>query len=162
MNFESNSAMGRLRAFAALGCASYEAMNRNVEFSPIDMVAKASVMLSSTCDDCMLFHVITDQYISMANVFLQMNRMDLNVRFVEQEEFEEAFKAANNNPRKASLMTSLIAYNKGEGARERVMLSMDRTYTLQVLYRLGFFWPMISGDYIESFLKDLKGLGYFD
>ena len=162
MNFESNSAMGRLRAFAALGCASYESMNRRVEFSPIDMVAKASVMLSQTCDDCMLFHVITDQYISMANVFRQMNRKDLNVRFVEQEEFDKAFEAANNNPHKASLMTSLIAYNKGEGARERVMLSMDRTYTLQVLYHLGFFWPMISGDYIESFLSGLKGLGYFD
>ncbi|MCR5237652.1 MAG: amino acid adenylation domain-containing protein, partial [Lachnospiraceae bacterium] len=162
MNFESNSAMGRLRAFAALGCASYEAMNRCVEFSPIDMVAKASVLLSSTCDDCMLFHVITDQYISMAYAFDQMNSMGLPVRYVETEEYEKAFEAANNHPRKASLMTSLIAYNKSDGAKERIVLKMDRTYTLQVLYRLGFFWPMISADYISGFLKGLKGLGYFD
>ncbi|MBP5198341.1 MAG: AMP-binding protein, partial [Lachnospiraceae bacterium] len=57
-NFKTNSAMGNLRGFAALGCVSFEVLDDTMEFSPIDEVAKASVMLCTTPDECRLFHVI--------------------------------------------------------------------------------------------------------
>ena len=42
-NFNTNSAMGNLRAYAALGCASYEHLGDTMEFSSIDAAAAASV-----------------------------------------------------------------------------------------------------------------------
>ncbi len=162
VNFNTNSAMGNLRAYAALGCASYDHLDDTMEFSPIDAVAKASVLLSATPDDCRLFHVISDQYIAMVRVFNAMNDVGLAVRFTEPSEFEAEFNAAMHDPEKVSLLTSLLAYKIGAGQTERFMIKMNREYTNQVLYRLGFVWPTTTEDYIRSFMNAMKGLGYFD
>jgi hypothetical protein len=33
---------------------------------------------------------------------------------------------------------------------------------MQVLYRLGFTWPVTTWDYIGRFVSALAGLGYFE
>ncbi|MBE6003841.1 MAG: hypothetical protein E7232_07130 [Lachnospiraceae bacterium] len=73
----------------------------------------------------------------------------------------EDFREAARNPGKAAPLTSLMAYDVGKGERERVMLPMNREYTLQVLYRLGFIWPTTSWDYLKRFLQVLNGLEFF-
>ena len=161
-NFDSNSAMGNLRAYAALGCASYDHLDDTVEFSPIDATARASVLLAETPEECRLFHVISDQSIAMIRIFRAMNDMGLKVRFAEPAEFESVFRATQHDPEKAGLLTSLIAYNTGSGEEERILLPMNHAYTYQVLYRLGFVWPTLNEEYIRSFINTLKGLGYFD
>ncbi|SEH21110.1 non-ribosomal peptide synthetase [Selenomonas sp. KH1T6] len=162
INFASNAAMGMLKGYAALGCAAYDQLDRTVEFSPIDAVARATVALSQTPDECRIFHVITDQYIPMVHVFREMRAMGHPVEFVEPEVFAEVFARAQSNPRKAPRLTSLMAYAHGAGDRERVRLSMSREYTLQVLYRLGLAWPVTSWDYLRKFMNVLNGLGFFD
>ncbi len=154
--------MGTLRAYAALGCASYAHLDDTMEFSPIDAAARASVLLSATPEDCRLFHVISDQYIAMVRLFNVMNDLGLAVRFAEPSEFEAVFDAAAHNPAKVGLLTSLLAYNTVTGKAERTMLKMNHDYTYQVLYRLGFVWPTLTEDYIRSFINALKGLTYFD
>lgn len=67
-----------------------------------------------------------------------------------------------HDPAKVGLLTSLLAYHTGAGKTERVMIKMNREYTNQVLYRLGFVWPTITEEYIRSIMNALKGLGYFD
>ena len=126
------------------------------------MVAKATVALAQTPEACRIFHVITDQYIPMIQVFREMGNMGHPVAFVEPEEFAEAFAKAQRDPQKASRLTSLMAYAHGAGERERVLLNMSREYTLQVLYRLGLAWPVTSWDYLRRLISVLNGLRYFD
>jgi len=162
INFQSNTAMGSLRAFAMLGCAAYDLLDETMEFSPIDLVAQATVKLAQTPADCRLFHVLSDQYLQMVHVFNEMNAMGHPIRYTERDEYERAFAEAQNDPEKAALLTSLIAYTSNADERERKILSMDRKYTLQVLYRLGFVWPITSWDFFRRFMNVLNGLGYFD
>ena len=161
VNFNTNAEMGKLRAFAVLGCAPYDILDDLMEFSPIDAVAKATVMLGRCGDDSILFHVLTDQRIQMVHVFEQISEMGHKIRFVERDEYDETFAKTENDPDKRALLTSLMAYDSGAGNRKRVILDFDREYTLQVLYRLGFTWPVTSQDYIKRFLKALDGLGFF-
>lgn len=133
-----------------------------MEFSPIDVVARATVALSQTPEACRLFHVITDQYIPMVHIFREMRVMGHPVEHVELEAFQEAFAKAQRNPKKAPRLTSLMAYAHGAGDRERVRLNMSREYTLQVLYRLGIEWPVTSWDYLRMFVNVLNDLGFFD
>ena len=160
-NFRSNSAMGRLKAFAMLGCASYDQLDQTMEFSPIDSVARAIVLLSDTPDDCTVFHVFNDQRISMGGIFRELTECGYPISFVEREEFSKAFAAAQNDPVKARILTSIMAYAQTAGSREVVNLTRTCAYTLQVLYRLGFSWPFTTWDYISRFVGALSGLGYF-
>ena len=162
VNFNSNAAMGQLRAYAILGCAPYDQAEDLMEFSPIGVVAAATVRLCETPEDCVVFHVITDQYISKVHIFQEMAEVGYPVKLMERDEYEKAFAEAGRNPRKAALLTSLMAYDVGKGERERVMLPMNREHTLQVLYRLGFTWPTTSWDYLKRFLQVLNGLEFFE
>jgi hypothetical protein len=98
----------------------------------------------------------------MIHIFNAMNDTGVRIGYAEPEEFEKAFDKAKNDPATAQLLTSLMAYNTDDGYGERVLIKMNREYTYQVLYRLGFCWSALNEDYIHRFINALKGLGYFD
>ena len=162
INFSTNSAMGRLKAFVMLKCAAYDQLDATMEFSPIDAVAKAIVLLSKTPDECTLFHVFNNQDISMEIIFQEMNELGYPIKYVEREEFMKAFAQAQSDPEKASVLTSIMAYMPSGKSRKTVRLKRHCEYTMQVLYRLGFRWPVTTWDYIERFVSALGGLGYFE
>lgn len=162
INFTTNSAMGRLRAFAMLKCAAYDQLDATMEFSPIDAVARAVVKLCLTPDDCTLFHVFNNQNISMEGIFHELNDLGYGIDYVEREDFAKAFREAQSDPVKAEALTSIMAYMELPGGRETVRFKRQCEYTMQVLYRLGFAWPVTTWDYIERFVSALSGLGYFE
>ncbi|MBR5337150.1 MAG: amino acid adenylation domain-containing protein [Lachnospiraceae bacterium] len=162
INFDSNSAMGRLRAFSMLGCATFDQLDGTMEFSPIDAVAKALVLLTRTPDDCTVFHVFNNQSISMEGIFHELSQLGYPIRYVERPEFAKAFSEAQKDPAKATELTSIMAYMQSPGGREQIRLQRKCEYTMQVLYRLGFRWPVTTWDYIQRFVSALSGLGYFD
>ncbi len=162
INFTTNSAMGRLKAYAMLKCAAYDQLDATMEFSPIDAVAEAVVKLSRTPDDCTLFHVFNNQNISMESIFHELNDLGYGIDYVEREDFIKAFREAQSDPVKAETLTSMMAYMQVPGGRETVRFTRQCEYTLQVLYRLGFAWPVTTWDYIERFVSALSGLGYFE
>ena len=41
-------------------------------------------------------------------------------------------------------------------------VAKSNAYTMQVLYRMGFMWPVTSFDYMKRFINALRGLGFFD
>ena len=162
INFRTNSAMGRLKAFAMLRCAAYDQLSGTMEFSPIDYVAKAIVLLSGTPDDCTVFHVFNDQRISFGNIFREMRELGYEIAFVEREDFAKAFARVQSDPKRAQTLTSIMAYMQSANGQEVVNLTRKCDYTLQVLYRLGFQWPFTTWDYISRFIGALNGLGFFD
>ena len=161
INSDTNSAMGRIKAFAMLGCAAYDQLDNTMEFSPIDAVAKAIVLLSATPDECRVFHVFNDQRISLCSIFSELTECGYPISFVERDEFARAFAEAQNDPAKARTLTSIMAYAQSAVGREIVRLNRTCAYTLQILYRLGFSWPFTTWDYISRFVEALTGLGFF-
>jgi len=83
----------------------------------------------------------------------------LKVEPVEREEFEKILAKAEENPKKAKILTSMLAYRSDE---EIVSIPKNNSYTMQVLYRMGFTWSITSWDYVSRFLKLLKGLNFFE
>jgi hypothetical protein len=44
----------------------------------------------------------------------------------------------------------------------RAVISVINTYTIQILYRLRYKWPLISDEYLVMFMKYLKEMNFFD
>ena len=156
INYGTNSSMGRLKVYAMLGMCPYEQLDVPMEFSPIDEVAKAVLLLSTTPDKCVIFHPYNHNTMLSANVFQEMTRCGLEVRPVETADFQEALRLAGKDPAKSRLLTSMLAYSGGG-----VHVARHNSYTMQVLYRMGWSWPVTTWDYVGRFLNALKGLGFF-
>ena len=109
-NFATNSFMGRIKVYNMLGCCPHTMRNKQVEFSPINEVAHAIVLLSSTPKECTVFNPYNIHGQFLGDVLMGLTSVGEGVRFVEQEEFAEAMDRAKEDPQKAKQMSSLLAY----------------------------------------------------
>ena len=161
-NFGTNSFMGRIKVYNMLGECPFAVRNKRVEFSPINEVAHAIVMLSTTPRECCVFHPYNLHTQFLGDVLMGLSSVGEGIKFVEQEDFERAMDEAKSDPAKAKQMASLLAYQDMAHGQKTTDVTRDNDLTTQVLYRLGFTWSPTSWDYVERMLTAIGGLGFFD
>ena len=161
-NFSTNSFMGRIKVYNMLGCCPYSMRNKRVEFSPINEVSHAIVLLATTPRECTVFHPYNIHGQFLGDVLMGLSTVGDGVRFVEQEEFEEVMERAKEDPQKAKALSSLLAYQDMAHGQKTADVARDNDYTTQVLYRLGFSFSPTSWDYVERMLNAISGFGFFE
>ena len=161
-NFSTNSFMGRIKVYNMLGCCPYGMRNKAVEFSPINEVAHAIVLLAGTPRECTVFHPYNIHTQFLGDVLMGLSTVGEGVKFVEQEDFNAAMERAKDDPQKARQMASLLAYQDMAHGQKTTDVRRDNDYTIQVLYRLGFAWSPTSWDYVERMLTAIGGFGFFE
>ena len=161
INAGTNSSMGRLKIYAIIGKCPFEQMDNLIEFSPIDEAAKVILLLSETPKECVIFHPVNHHNMAIGDVIRAMQSCGLAINFVEQEDFQSAWLSAEEDPDKAKILTSSIAYRSGNDSAEVVTFPKNNLYTMQVLYRLGYSWPVTMWEYVEKFINLLQRLGFF-
>lgn len=162
INFQTNSAMGRIRVYQMLGCYPYDLTSAPMEFSPIDETARAIVTLSQTPKECCLFHPYNNHAVHFGDVLAELDKVTQSPRQVESDTFNKAMELAKQDPEKAKRLSSLIAYEDMAHGQRAVMIPSDNHYTSQVLYRLGFRWSSTSWDYVDQMFQTIAGLGFFE
>ena len=161
-NFSTNSFMGRIRIYNMLGCCPYALRNKQVEFSPINEVARAICLLATTPKDCTVFHPYNIHGQFLGDVLSGLTKVTGGIRFVEQDEFQQVMDEAGRDPQKAKQMAALLAYQDMAHGQKTADVKRDNDYTTQVLYRLGFAWSPTSWDYVERMLTAIGGFGFFE
>jgi hypothetical protein len=160
INFNTNAFMKQMRSYVKLGFFPVTDMDTEVEFSPIDMVAKAVVILAGTPDQYTVFHVNNCHKVHMANVLEAMRENGMPVEVVSRKEFDRRFTEAMKDEANEECVSGLISY-LGNAGETRRFVAADDSYTVKALYRLGFSWPVISEGYIDKAFKTLKSLRFF-
>jgi amino acid adenylation domain-containing protein len=161
-NFQTNSFMGRIKVYNMLEACPHSMRNKQVEFSPINEVAHAIVLLATTPRECCVFHPYNIHGQFLGDVLMGLTSVGSGVKFVEPEEFQQIMDAAKEDPVKARSMSSLLAYQDMAHGQKTTDVRRDNDYTTQVLYRLGFAWSPTSWDYVERMLTAIGSLGFFD
>ena len=161
INFESNGFINRLKAFVTIGKMPYSKLSGNVEFSPIDITAKSIVALSKTPRDCRVFHAYNPQNVTFDDIIRIIKKIGLIIEPVEEEEYKIALEAALADKSKQDGITGILT-SIGEGYVKKDWVPVENKYTMQLLYRLGVHWNLISEEYIYYFVKYLYELSFFD
>ncbi len=160
INFESNGFINRLKAFVTIGKMPYSMLMNNVEFSPIDMTAKAIVNLSKTPKECTVFHPYDHHSVCFGDIIDIIKPLGLNIEPAEEEDYENALDEALADKSKQEGVSGLIT-SIGSGKVKKIWMPVDNMYTIQTLYRLGIKWPFVSKEYIYNFIKFLDDLDFF-
>ncbi len=161
INFNTNNFLALLRAFVVIGMVPYDKLDMRFEFSPIDEVAHAIILLSQTPEDCVMFHPYNIHRQFLSDVLTGFAEAGITLKRVETEEFQQALEKMMDNPDLVTLIRPLMAYNLG-GNRKVRSIESTNDYTTQVLYRLGFQWPVTAADYVHRFVDTIVGFGYFN
>lgn len=162
INFTTNTFMGRLKSNLLIGKYPYSMIEMPFELSPIDYVAKSILILAQTPKDCTVFHPFNNHTLMMGDLYMEMDKTGLHSQAAETDEYEKALELAKQNPEKAKILSSMIAYQNMAHGKKVFAVAKSNEYTMQVLYRMGFRWPVTSIDYMKRFINALRGLGFFD
>lgn len=162
MNFLTNSFMGRLRSYLVLKCFPYYMMNQPLRMGPIDISAKAFMLLAKTPKECTVFHAINNHSIPTVSIVHVMQKTGMDIRMVEDEQFQEALLEAEKDPKKAAILQSMLAYVNTKDTSSVVPVQVSCEYTTQVLARMEFFWNETGEAYVQRFIEAMAGLGFFD
>ncbi len=161
INFTTNSFMGRLKSTYLVGCYPFESMDMPFELSPIDYTAKAILLLAQTPVGCTVFHPYNNHALIMNDLYAEMDKSGLKSHPAENDEYSQALSKAKEDPEKAKVLSSFIAYQNMAHGKKTYPVGKSNALTMQVLYRMGFRWPVTSLDYMKRFLTMLEELGYF-
>ncbi len=159
INYLTNSFMERLRSYVLLKCFPYSRMNAPMRMGPIDTSAKAFMKLARTPRECCLFNAVNSHSIPTIDVIRVMIDTGMDIEITDDETFGRALAEAGSDPRKAAILSSMLAY-KRNSSLATVPVKFD--YTLQILARMGFFWNNSDSAYIRRFIEGMTGLGFFD
>ena len=162
INFSTNAFMGRIKVYNMLGCFPYSLCESKVEFSPINEVARAIILLSSTPKECCVFHAYNNHTQFLGDVLDGFSNLGTNIRLVEEDEYNATLEEASNDPQKAKTLSSLLAYQDLAHGMKVADVNIINPYTIQVLYRLGFKWSATTWDYVDRMLNAISGLGFFE
>jgi amino acid adenylation domain-containing protein/thioester reductase-like protein len=162
VNFQTNSFASKIRAYSLLRCCPYQHYTNAVEFSPINEVARAICLLSTTPSPCCMFHPYNNHTVYLGDVLGELAKVDAPVSMVEQEQFLCELERIKDDPTKADRIQSLVAYTDMTRGQAALPVQEVNDYTMQVLYRLNFFWSPTSWDYVDRFFQSIAGFGYFD
>jgi len=166
INAHSNGFLRQFSGYFKLGMFPVDLMDKEIEFSPIDSVARAVVKLSGTPDKFTVFHAKNCNEIHYGYLVEAMIKEGLNIRIVDYDVFKVKYQKALTEEKDLSDFTSLIAYLKNKSDADDSgeishQIESDSTFTTKALYRLGFAWPLISSEYLRKMVRALIELGFF-
>ena len=160
INFGTNNFLALLRAYVVIGMVPYQDLDQRFEFSPIDEVASAIMLLAQTPKECIVFHPCNTHRQFLSDILMGFALSGLSLRRVEMPEFQQALERMMENPDLVTLLRPLMAYNVSSKHTMRWIESTN-DYTTQVLYRMGFQWPPTAADYVHRFVDTIRGFDYF-
>ena len=161
INFETNAFMRSLWAYIQIGQCPYSMLEQPVEFSPIDSVAEAVVLLAGADKRFSIFHLNNNHCITMDDVVEAIRRHGFKVDAVSEEEFQKTLEEAAKHEEESRTILSLFAYANKEGENLK-QVEADNRFTTNAFFRLGFKWPIVDDHYLEKQLWSLDTLAFFD
>ena len=160
INFITNGFMRSLKAYRQLGAFPVTLLHEQAEFSPVDSTADAILALAASESDFSVFHAYNSHFIYMSDVVRNLQDYGFDIRIVPAEEFEGIVRNALKDDRFRDAVLGIIAYDSGSEEFLRLTES-DNRFTSEVLYRLGFFWPITDSRYLKNVIEILDGFDFF-
>ena len=160
-NSITNGFMRDLRGYAALHKFPVNSMDIEVDFSPIDEVAKTILKLSTTNQKFTVFHSANSHMIQMGDIIYAMNLLGFDIKVVSDNEFIESMKEMMQDDNKNMLVSSLISYSSAD-QHVHSFIGSNNEFTNKALYHLDYKWPITDKEYLTKAIEALMTLGFFE
>lgn len=160
-NSITNGFMRDLKGYATLHKFPVNSMDVEVDFSPIDEVAKTILLLAKTPKKFTVFHSANSHMVQMGDIIYVLNELGFNIEVVSDDDFSKSMKEMMMDESKSMLVSSLISYSSSDMHTHSFILS-DNEFSNKSLYHLGYKWPITDYDYLKNAIVSLATLDFFN
>ena len=137
---------------------------QSIEFTPVDLCAKAIVTLAkNSIGDNKIFHIYNHNLVTIFKLLEALKKMDINVNILNSSEFNDYILNLTKTEKDAlkGIINDLV-YD------ENNLLTINYNFTVNIhsdfsknyLHLLNFDWPVIDQDYLLKILKYMKDVNF--
>lgn len=156
-NLETNMFLSGIRGFALMGKYPISHMIDPMKFSPVDCTARAVVLLAGTNDMFTAFNADNRYGFDEMKVIDACNRNGIKIVATEDEAYYEEFRQKLGDDRINAKLSGLAAYD----IKDAHAVETDNLFTTNILYRIGFSWPLVDDTYLDRAINSVLTLDYF-
>lgn len=158
INFNTNAFLNALRGFATIGKSPVSHATDPMRFSPIDLTARAIVLLAGTNDIFTAFHADNRFGFDEMQLIEACNNCGIKITPVDDREYYADYYRMLGDDKVNSRLQGLVTNDRPD----LHAVETDNCFTANILYRLGFSWPLIDTAYLERTIRSLMTLDYFE
>ncbi len=158
INFNTNAFLHALRGFAPIGRSPISHATDPMSFSPIDLTARVIVLLAGTNDSFTAFHADNRFGFDEMQLIESCCRCGVTITPVPDEEYYADYYRMLGDEKINSRLSGLVTNDRPD----LHMVETDNVFTANILYRLGFSWPLMDGAYLDRTIESLMTLDYFE
>lgn len=162
-NYETNAFLNRIRAILAMGILPENLQEYPLEFTPVDLAAKAVMTAARHFSrEQTVFHINHPITVSMETLFSYFCKWGISMGFVSSAEFSVALQNTMKNKDTAFIYETFI----GEMDSENHLvfdtgIHLDNHSTVLRLKQAGFWWQPLTEEYFRQYYTYFKKMGYF-
>ena len=156
-NLETNMFLSGIRGFALLGKYPISHMTDPMRFSPIDCTARAVVLLAGTNDKFTAFHADNRYGFDEMKIIDACNRNGITILPEADEVYYAEYHKKLGDARVNAKLNGLAAYDIPDAHA----VETDNLFTTNILYRIGFSWPLVDETYLDRAIHSILTLDYF-
>jgi hypothetical protein len=158
INSRTNAFLRGLSGFAAIGMCPASHATDPVRLSPIGLTAQAIVLLAGTGPQFTAFNVDNRYGFDEMQLIHACNHCGITIKPVDDEVYYNEYLRLLGDDQVNARLSGLITNDRPD----LHLIETDNTFTANVLYRLGFSWPLMGVDYLARLINSLISLDFFE
>ena len=161
---EENAFYGRIKSIIKMHAVSDSMTLQNIEFTPVDLCAKAIVTLAkNSIGDNRIFHIYNHNLVTIFKLLEALKKMDINVNILNSSEFNDYILNLTKTEKSAlkGIINDLV-YDENNllTINYNFTVNIHSNYTKNYLHLLNFDWPVIDEEYLLKILKYMKDVNF--
>ncbi len=157
-NMETNMFLSGIRGFAVMGKYPISHMTDPMRFSPVDCTARAVILLAGTDDKFTAFNCDNRYGFDEMKIIDACNRNGIRIIPEKDEIYYDEFRKKLGDDRINGRLNGLAAYD----IKDAHVVDTDNLFTANILYRIGFSWPLVDDTYLDRAINSIMTLDYFN
>lgn len=160
-NIFENAFYGRIKSLVDLHCVSDKMLDQKIEFTPVDLCAKAIVILaSSKLAENKVYHLFNNNLYTIRQILDVLKTYNIDVSTVSENEFERKLlqisKDASSNKALKAIINDISIGNSGLALDYGFTVNLSSKYTQNFLSAYNFKWPNNDFIYLIKLIAYMK------
>ena len=161
LNVSDNAFVNRLKSIIKIGIIQEEYLNHALEFTPVDICAKAIISIINSNPRFTVFHLFNDNFIKIKRLLEILNSLGINISPVSNEEFSKQIRTLLKDKILKSNLSGIITDLNEDRLLDLINYNIPNSeFTKEYLKKLNFKWPLIDYEYISKYIEYFKDIKY--
>lgn len=161
-NVEDNAFSNRIKTFTELEVIPDNILNFYLEFTPIDLAAKAIIKLASIdVKHSCVYHLFNHNHVNITDVVEIFKTIGINLKKISKEEMTNIIRQkSSENDGYKEIKGIVLDINDSQEVDYHTKIIVKSSHTINTLKMLDFEWPQVISDYIVKYMENLFNIGF--